>query len=132
MRINFEREAERAAASPDGPRTRGERSHANAVKRLKARHAERDAIGRPIIDGKEAKDVLPTVSQAKGGVRLDAWLVAHGHAASREKAKALIESGAVRVSNVSKPKGSTVVLERTRVEVDARAGAGGAQGGQDG
>ena len=119
MRVDLEKEAEKTPL--EGTGTRGQRARANAVARLKARHAERDFMGRAIgID--DVREEAPTVSQAKGGTRLDAWLVAHGYAASRDKAKALIDAGCVRVKHVTKVKGSTVIVDDARVEVLADEG----------
>lgn len=117
MRIRPE-DFEKDRTSEDGA-TRGARARTHAVDRLKSRHVERDYFGRPIVASEErdAAAATLTVAAVKGGVRLDVFLVSHGCAPGRDKAKALIESGSVKVSGVQKVKPSTVVSERTVVEV---------------
>lgn len=51
-------------------------------------------------------------------LRLDAWLVDHGHAESREKARALVMAGRVRVSGRSDPKPGMSVPGDAVIEVD--------------
>lgn len=101
--------------------TRGSRSAEHAATRLKNRHVERDFFGRPI----EEPDPMAGVTQGMlmrartGAKRLDAWLVEHGHAASRERAKLLIAGGSVRVDGSAKVKPSTPVLPDSVVQVES-------------
>lgn len=53
----------------------------------------------------------------KKGERLDAWLVAHGHAETRTRAQALILAGKVKVSGRRAEKAGTVVAEGAEIEV---------------
>ncbi len=52
-------------------------------------------------------------------MRLDLYLVKHGHAASRERAKRLIEEGHVAVDSVTHPKPSTEIAEDGKVHVQS-------------
>lgn len=106
----------------ENPTTRGERARAKAAARIEARHVERDYLGRPMRTPSEAAAQTLSPAAAKraqtGAARLDAWLVAQGHAATRDKAKALIAAGRVTVDGkTAKVKPSTPVSEANRVEV---------------
>ena len=119
MRIRPE-ELTETSDSKKGPGTRGERARSAAVARIKARHAERDYFGRPIFDDEPIVEVSPAAAKraAEGTVRLDAWLVAHGAAPSRDKAKALINEGRVLVNGSrKKAKPSLAVSNDTAIEV---------------
>ena len=117
MRIRPE-DFEKDRTSEDSA-TRGARARTHAVDRLKSRKLERDYFGRPVVpaEDRDAAAATLTVAAVKGGVRLDAYLVSHGFAPGRDKAKVLIDSGAVKVSGVQKVKPSTVVSAGTVVEV---------------
>lgn len=52
-------------------------------------------------------------------MRLDLYLVKHGHAPSRERAKRLIEEGHVSVESVAHPKPSTEIAEDGKVHVQS-------------
>ncbi len=110
--------------SQEGGNTRAKRARAHAIARIKARHVERDYFGRPIPDPNDAGATVGATKAAaeKGATRLDAWLVANGHAVSRDRAKDLIASGAVSVSNVTKLKASTLVFPHSVVTVDGSTG----------
>lgn len=99
--------------------TRAERASANAATRLENRHVERDYFGRPIrpADPDEGRTPAAIKRVREGTVRLDAWLVSHGFADSRAKAKTLVDEGRVRVPGVSKVKASTAVAEDAAIEV---------------
>ena len=51
--------------------------------------------------------------------RLDVWLVDHGHAESREKARALVMAGRVRVGGEARTKPGVAVPDGAVIEVDA-------------
>jgi ribosomal protein S4 len=103
-----------------GGTTRAQRASDHAAQRIWSRHAERDYFGRPIYEQDPMDGLSPAAQMRKqtGAARLDAWLVSHGFAASREKAKALIASGAVTVNgSAAKVKASTPIYEDTSVAV---------------
>jgi 23S rRNA (cytidine1920-2'-O)/16S rRNA (cytidine1409-2'-O)-methyltransferase len=63
-----------------------------------------------------------SVAAARGKrERLDAWLVAHGHAPSRERAQALVMAGRVRIDGAPATKPGHAVPAAARVEVEADA-----------
>lgn len=99
--------------------TRAERASANAAARIENRHLERDYFGRIIrpADPEEGLTEAAVKRVKEGTVRLDAWLVSHGFAESRAKAKALVDAGLVRVPGVTKVKASTAVAEDAAIEV---------------
>ena len=76
-------------------------------------------FGRPIRPAapEEGLTTAAVKRVREGTVRLDAWLVAHGFADSRAKAKALIDGGRVSVKGVTKVKASTAVAEDACIEV---------------
>lgn len=63
--------------------------------------------GRRWDDGRRLWD--PPRPRPPARERLDVWLVAHGHAESREKAQALVMAGRVRVTGLARPKAGTLV-----------------------
>ncbi len=101
-------------------KTRAQRASDHAAARIQARHAERDYFGRPIYE----RDPMESLSSAArmraetGMVRLDAWLVSNGYAASREKAKALIARKLVTVNGTTnKVKPATPISDDMDVRV---------------
>ena len=119
MRIKPPSETTPTPGKKAKPTTRAERSAANAATRLENRHLERDYFGRPIRPAapEEGLTTAAVKRVREGTVRLDAWLVAHGFADSRAKAKALIDGGRVSVRGVTKVKASTAVAEDACIEV---------------
>ena len=104
------------------PGTRADRASMHAAKRIMNRHAERDFLGRPIYEVKQQmqEEQLSTAAlrrMREGTERLDAVLVSRGLAPSRDKAKALISSGAVTVDGTNKVKASTAVAPDAVIEV---------------
>ena len=122
MRIKPSSRAADPAAERGGRSTRADRASDHAAARQRNRHAERDYFGR-VIEERDPYEGMTegAVMRAQTGmVRLDAWLGAHGMTTSRERAKALVSSGAVLVNGTTRRvKPSTPIGDAAVVEVRA-------------
>lgn len=107
-------------ANGKGHASRANRASDHAAARQKARHAERDYFGRIIEEPDPHRGLSEgaIMRSQMGAVRLDAWLVNHGFAPSRDKAKDLISSGRVFVDGTTqRVKPSMPIMDDMSVDI---------------